>query len=288
MATKTLAAGEEKGIFITADTQYGYAEKCFQEKDFLTAMVEFKRFIHFFPEDERIKKASFFTGKALYQLKDYEEAKKVFNTLLFPFSEDPMVVEAYFMMANTHEQMGKEGEAERVLQNLLLLTDDIRTKDRVHATLGWIDLKRSQAMEKGALERAQINIDRLSESGSETYGKNRLKKTINSIHGQNGKNPVIAGIAAIVPGMGFLYCERYQDALVSFLLNTSLIMAAHESFDRDLNTLGGVICFVETGFFAGNIYGSISSAHKFNQNLRQKALESLEQDLKSPFQGSPP
>lgn len=283
MAANPGFASEEKGIYINADMQYDYAQKCLRDEDPSSALVEFKRFIQFFPEDKRVKQAIFLNGQAHYALKEYEKAKNTFETFLFPFSQDTLVIEAYFMVAQTFEKMEKHGQAETVLQNLLLLSDDIPTKDRVHATLGWMNLKQSQTMESLALEKAETNMDRLSQSGARTYNRDRVKKTITSIRKAKKKSPTIAGITAIFPGMGFFYCERYQDALVSFLLNTALIMAAHESFERGNPALGGVITFVEAGFFMGNIYGSVSSAHKFNLLENHKRLEVLEREVEPPL-----
>ena len=283
MAANPLLASDKKGIYIDADTQYGYAEKCFDDGDLLTALVEFKRFIHFFPHDTRIRQARFLTGQAYYAANKFEDAQKTFEGFLFPFSEDPLVIEAYFMVARIYERMDKHGKAETVLQNLLLLTDVIATKDRIHAALGWMGLKQSQRMDPLALEKAENHIDRLSSAGAHKYRRDRVKRTIFSIRNTKKKSPIIAGFTAIFPGMGFLYCERYQDALVSFALNTALIIAAHESFNRGNPALGGAITFVEAGFFAGNIYGSISSAHKFNFAKSQKNLEILEKDVAPPL-----
>ena len=65
--------------------------------------------------------------------------------------------------------------------------------------------------------------------------------------------------------MGQLYCERYEDALIAFLVNTGLIWATVEAFSNDLYALGSVIGFVGLGFYAGNIYGAVGDAHKFNR-----------------------
>ena len=278
-----VSAKAEKGIYIDADMQYDYGEQCLKNEEPLSALVELKRFIHFFPKDKRVRQAIFLTGKAHYALEEYEKAKNTFETFLFPFSQDTLVIESYFMLAQTFEKMEKNGKAETVLQNLLLLSDDIATKDRVHAVLGWINLKQSRTMESVALEKAETNIDRLSTSGAKTYNKDSLKQTISSIRKTKKKNPAIAGLMAIFPGMGFFYCERYQDALVSFLLNTALVMAAHESFESGNPALGGVITFVEAGFFMGNIYGSVSSAHKFNFLENHKRLEVLEREVEPPL-----
>jgi hypothetical protein len=98
--------------------------------------------------------------------------------------------------------------------------------------------------------------------------KYSIEILINKLDGINSikrKNPKIAGALSIIPGAGFLYCERYRDALVSFLLNSALIIASYKSFQNDNPYFGGAIAFFETGFYTGNIYGSISSVHKYNK-----------------------
>ena len=43
------------------------------------------------------------------------------------------------------------------------------------------------------------------------------------------------------------------------------IVAAWQAYDDGNEALAGVIGFVGTGFYSGNIYGSITSAHKYNK-----------------------
>ncbi len=89
------------------------------------------------------------------------------------------------------------------------------------------------------------------------------------------KNPQTAGVLAILPGLGHLYCERPKDALVAFLLNGVTIWAAVEAFDEDLQVLGGILILLEVGFYAGNIYSAVNSAHKFNRKVRNDFRRSL-------------
>jgi hypothetical protein len=91
------------------------------------------------------------------------------------------------------------------------------------------------------------------------------------------KNPQVAGFLSILPGGGYFYCERYQDALVAFLLNGALIVASWEAFDQGNPALGGIIAAVEFGFYAGNIYGGIASAHKYNNRKTHDFIESLKE-----------
>ena len=94
------------------------------------------------------------------------------------------------------------------------------------------------------------------------------------------KSPALAGTLAVIPGAGYLYCGRYKDALIALLVNGGLIWAAYESFSNDLYALGSVITFVEIGFYAGNIIGSVASAHKYNRKNEQQWIKHLRQRLK--------
>lgn len=105
---------------------------------------------------------------------------------------------------------------------------------------------------------------KISEPGKENYHTDQYLGLIAKARTVPGKNPRAAGVFAVIPGGGFLYCERYHDALVTFLLNAGLMAAAYKAYDNDNIPLAGVIGFVETGFYTGNIYGSISSAYKYN------------------------
>jgi len=88
-------------------------------------------------------------------------------------------------------------------------------------------------------------------------------------------------LLAIIPGAGHLYCERKKDALISFLLNGAMIYAAYEAFDHDLDVIGGIITFFELGFYSGNIYSAVNSAHKYNRNEKSKFLDYLRKKYKN-------
>jgi hypothetical protein len=100
---------------------------------------------------------------------------------------------------------------------------------------------------------------------------------LDRIHEIPRKSPTTAGVlAAILPGSGHLYCERYRDAAIAFLLNGVFIWAMVESFQRENYVVGGILTFFELGWYSGNIYSAISSAHKFNKRKQEEYLNQLE------------
>jgi hypothetical protein len=73
--------------------------------------------------------------------------------------------------------------------------------------------------------------------------------------------------------------------LIAFILNTALIYAAYEAFDDDKIGFGSVITIVEFGFYAGNIYGSVNSAHKYNRSGTSIFIENLQKNMKINLSG---
>ncbi|MEE9610697.1 MAG: hypothetical protein V3W19_05565, partial [Desulfatiglandales bacterium] len=72
-----------------------------------------------------------------------------------------------------------------------------------------------------------------------------------------------------------VYSNRYKDGLAAFLLNGLFILAAVEAFDEDLNVLGGMLIFLELGWYTGNIYSAVNTAHKYNRKARNDFRRSL-------------
>lgn len=77
------------------------------------------------------------------------------------------------------------------------------------------------------------------------------------------KNPVLAGVMSIIPGLGRFYCERPDDAL--FAMSTVIIpvLAAvyynYIDYKPGLYTAAGI-----AGLFAlGDIYGAVNSANQY-------------------------
>ena len=255
----------ENQIIITEDKQLEYAESLFNEKDFETAMVEFKRFLHFFPGSRQKEHAQFKIGVCLFKLEKFHKAQKLFNEIIINGNENNITKEAYFFQSKAFMKTGNPGYAQIVLQNYLKLVKDKETKDRIYFNLAQIHLEDARNGKSTSLALARDYLLKISSPDAYKYNKNQYLDLILKAELAHRKDPLMSGIFSIIPGAGFLYCERYRDALVTFLFNTGLMYAAYTAFDNGNNALGGVLAFVETGFYTGNIYGSISSAHKYNR-----------------------
>ena len=96
------------------------------------------------------------------------------------------------------------------------------------------------------------------------------------------KSPVLSGLfSAVVPGLGQGYCERWGDALYSFVLSVGGLASSYYFWDRDrkfaifTGTLGSF-------FYLGNIYGGIGAAILYNKNKKDEYIRKAHQEIPQP------
>lgn len=267
-------------VILDADRQYRYAETCFARGDYEAATGEYKRFVHFFPEDARVEKAMFAIAMSDYHRERFQEAIAAFTGVQGRFPDTPLSIRAAFVISECYLRLRDTGNAIVTLYNLMVRTDDADVRDEAQNAMAWIYI------ERGEFEKAKSVFRKISLKNQGRYAVDMLSAEIEKDVLIPRKDPQVAGFLSILPGGGYLYCERYQDALVSFLLNGALILAAWEAFDQGNSALGGVIAAVEFGFYAGNIYGSIASAHKYNDKKKQGFIELLKEKAKIGFSGA--
>ncbi len=256
---------------VNADTKslFKYADLCFKNREFQIAVYEFKRFIYLFPDSLKKEEAFFKTGIAYFNLEKHEKAKDTFNHIIDKYYPSHFAMESYFYLSRIYYKKDMYYRAISNLHDLILICDNIDTKDLAYFNIGWIYI------DQGFFEKAKKSFANISPQNKKKFKLKTLSIKLEKHNFIKRKSTKTAAALAIIPGAGFLYCKRYQDAFVSFLLNTGLIFAAYESFDNDLNALGAIIAFTEFGFYAGNIFGSISSTHKYNKIAEKKFISTL-------------
>lgn len=268
-------------LTIDADSQYRFAQSRLDADASDEAIAEFNRFIHFFPDDPRVPRARFLTGMAHYRAGRYPAAAAVFDRQTVDYEGLPLQNEAFFMLSRSHAAQGKIEQAQLDLHNLMAVAAKVDVIDRSRYEQGWLHL------EQGQWQQADRAFEAITPANRSRYRIAHLRRSLAAYDEIPTKNPTLAGTLSIVPGGGQFYCNRYRDGLTAFLVNAGLILAAWEAFDNDLPALGSVITFVEFGFYAGNIYGAVSSAHKFNRDRMDAFKNRLNRNRSIPLSLSP-
>jgi len=261
-------------VLLDADRQFQFAEHYFQKAEYYRAIGEYERFIYYFPQAKQVELSRYRIGLAYLKGEQYQEAIQAFKRLIDEYQTSAYAIKSYLGVSEAYVQLKCYDEALINLESLITIAPDQNIKDEAYYQSGWVYL------EKGLWENAQTCFDKISAQNREKYRLRHLLKELDRKKLLKRKDPSIAGLLAIVPGAGHLYCKRYRDALVSFLVNCALIFAAYEAFDHDQEALGGIITFVEIGFYSGNIYSAVSSAHKYNRDEKNRFLRYLKEHAK--------
>ncbi|MCP4110420.1 MAG: tetratricopeptide repeat protein [Desulfobacteraceae bacterium] len=272
-------------IEIDSDMQIEFAEHYFSNGEYSRAIDEYKRFIYFFPEHGKVEMAMYKIGMSYFNTNDYKKATGAFSKIIdrqyskngntsFETGNSDYITKAYYMITECHLKLNSLVPAVSTLRNLLAITEDIEVRDETYYRLGWI------CLEAGLWDKARSYFGQISPENREKYKLKKLSDELGKKTEIQRKSPWTAGFLSIIPGGGYLYCERYHDAMIAFLVNSVMGYAAYEAFDDGHYALGGLIGFIEMGFYSGNIYGAVNSTHKYNRNKQKHFIEKLKKNTR--------
>jgi len=253
------------------ERQFDFAESLFQEGDFFRAITEYKRFIFFYPEDELMEDALFRIGESYFRAGRWEETISSVDNFLNEFPESDLTDAALFLKATAQRNLKRFDEA---------LTSFSQIIKR------GVEPYREQAIYQSAMvfvarndwEKAKSTLSIMPESSPLYPAARTFSAGLERINEIPAKSPVVAGsLAAVLPGAGHVYTERYRDAAIAFLLNGAFIWSAVELFRKEEYVTGGIVTFFELGWYSGNIYSAASSAHKYNERSKGEYLKELQE-----------
>ncbi|MEA3359715.1 MAG: tetratricopeptide repeat protein [Thermodesulfobacteriota bacterium] len=254
-------------LIVDEEKQLSFAEQYFKDGEYKRAIGEYERFVYFFPESDKIEFTRYKIGLSYMKNEQYDQAVNTFFSIIEDYRDTKYAFNSYIEISRVYLLKKAYSKALINLNNLIMIAADQATIDGAYYEKAWV------YMEMGLWEKA---TDCLKKVSLKNQGRYNIKETLNGLDKKNHikrKNPTVAGFLSVVPGAGHLYCERGKDALISFILNGAMIFAAYEAFDKDLNGIGGVISFLELGFYSGNIYSAVSSAHKYNRGEQRRFLD---------------
>ena len=253
------------------EKQLGFAESLYSEGDYYRAITEYKRFNFLYPVDLLVEKSDFRIGECYFKAKRWSEAIDVFKPFILKYPRGSFRDNAIFMRGQAEKQLKRYPDA--------LSTFDELIKSQSLAFSDKASYERTMILvEQEEWVKAREAFATLSEDNPLYPSAIRFSQGLERMDQIPQKSPAVAGtLAAILPGAGHLYTERPRDAFVSFLLNGSFIWAAIELFRNNNYVAGGIVTFFEVGWYSGNIYSAVSSAHKFNRRVQDEFIQGLKE-----------
>ena len=264
-------AGAGEIHVIEADRQFSFAEALLAEGDYYRAISEYKRFTYFFPENKLVETCNYRIGESYYRANRWQEAREAFTYFIIKYPASPMTPGALYHKGMTEKQLKLYTDALSTFQELSKSKSKEFADRAVYQSAIVL-----MAMEEW--QRARETFSLVPKDSPLSGSASIMASELQRMDDLPKKSPAMAGtLAAIIPGAGHFYTERPRDALVAFLLNGAFICGAIELFRHDNYVAGGIVTFFEIGWYTGNIYSAVSSAHKYNKKTREDFLERLKE-----------
>lgn len=271
-----ISGGPASGAERTIDErlQMELADHFFKQGDYYRAITEYKRFLFFFPESPKVEEALWGIVQSYFKGQKWDAAISAADQMLRKFPESAREPRLYLLQGLCFEEKKEYARARLYFAKAKESSTDFQTTQEAQWQIAVTYLKEEKWKE--AIREFKA-IDPQSSlyprSGKWAEGLERMDQIPQ-------KSPAAAGVLAILPGAGHLYCGRYRDATISFLLNGAFIWGMVESFQHENYVVGGILTFFELGWYSGNIYSAISSAHKYNRTKKQEYLNHLENEIR--------
>jgi len=129
----------------------------------------------------------------------------------------------------------------------------------------------------GNLESARATLMRIrSEGGRYAASTRAMMEDLNDLENTAKKSPGLAGtLSGVVPGAGQWYAGRRADGVAAFGVNAVLGGLVAAAFLNDEEVLGGILAFLESWFYTGNIYSARNATQKYNRERKEEVLNRI-------------
>jgi TM2 domain-containing membrane protein YozV len=88
------------------------------------------------------------------------------------------------------------------------------------------------------------------------------------------KKPLWADfLSAIIPGSGYIYCDRIGTGISAFVVNGLLIWAISDAIKQEQYGIAATAGFFGIGWYIGNITGSVEAAKVYNTRIRNDFVD---------------
>ena len=267
--------------------ELSFAESLFEEGDYYRAIGEAKRFLHFHGGDPRAGEARLLVGRAYLAGEQWQAAIHALEPFVAKGAEGGVAADAAFALADA--RLGARQFDVAALEYARFKREfpgDARA-GIADLRVGWSRLFAAEELARlspkrgaQAFRAAAQELERLPEDHPEAARVSALAEGAASLASVPRRSPVLAGaMSAVLPGAGQVYAGRWADGFLAFVVNGLFIGGAIESYRRENYVASAVLALFEMGWYTGNVYSAVNSAHRFNDETRAAAMRDLRKRL---------
>ncbi len=258
-----------------ADQLFMFAEQLMREGEYFRAITEYRRFLFYYPGDLRRPMVHFSIGLAFYRGESYGEALQAFREVTQLYPNTAYGKQAWLWQGESLARQGQYAAAEQFYAEITERFPHDAIGHQARYQRAWTLLSRRQWRDAAA------QFQQVSPASDLHQSAQLLAQEALAGEQLPTKSPVLAGIlSGLLPGSGQLYNGRLGDALLAFFLNGLFVVGAVEAVHSNAPAVAGVLSFFEAGWYAGNVYGAVNGAHKYNRHTTETFLRNLDNNFR--------
>lgn len=247
----------------------------FEERDYYRAINEYERFCFLSPEDNRVKDSRFKIGICYQQIGEFNLAIQNFQKLITLYPKSDLVDKSIFEICRTYYLSQDYNRAIKEFRYFLNNKPSDELSAQSLYMIGWCYL---QKREWALAENTFNEINCLYPTSKISIASNELSKYSHYGNKLPKKSPFLCGIlSTIFPGAGQIYIKKTGDGLFSSILILGTAALGSHYHKSNNQTLTYTYSLLSTIFYAGNIYGAISSCNLVNNSQEINLLEEIKE-----------
>lgn len=240
-----------------------FADHLFLDGDWYRSITEYRRYLWSVkgrgPDAER---AAMAIGEALARGEQFDAAGRQLDGVAQRAGRLELRHEALFAAGRAYLL---DGRPELAKPRFRLLVEDGATLPPLKMQSRW--LLAWGHFDAGELEQARAYFQEIAEQkGEHAEEAAAIVKAIDGRDQVELKDPLLAGVLSLVPGLGHFYLGQWGVGTTSLVWNGLFIVAAVSAWLAGDWGVAAVLTIFELGWYSGGIFGAVAGAYRHNRD----------------------
>lgn len=248
---------------VPASLTLAFADHLFLDGDWYRSITEYRRFLYEVKgRGDEAERAALAIGEALARGEQWDAAGRQLDGVAQRAAEESLRRTALFMAGRAYLL---DARPELAKPRFRLLVEDGATDQPLKVQSKW--LLAWGHFDAGELDDARLYFQDLADAkGAHAADAAGVVKALDEKDLVELKDPLLAGVLSLVPGLGHFYLGQWGVGATSLAWNGLFIFAVASAVITGDWGIAAVLTMFELGWYAGGVFGAVAGAVRHNRD----------------------